>query len=128
MKQLLLEAQRRPEPETKKIREIVSAPISVFFNINKSTPASNKDLVNLKDLADMAKEINGKVTVTGYADSATGSPEYNKKLSEARANNIADKLVEMGVSRDNITTVAEGGVDALSPVSYNRRATVKITE
>jgi len=32
----------------------------------------------------------------------------------------------MGVSRDNIEVVAAGGVNDLSPISYNRRATVAI--
>jgi hypothetical protein len=32
----------------------------------------------------------------------------------------------MGVSRDNIEVVAAGGVQTLSPISYNRRATVAI--
>jgi hypothetical protein len=32
----------------------------------------------------------------------------------------------MGVSRDNIEVVAKGGVADLTPISYNRRATVEI--
>jgi hypothetical protein len=34
----------------------------------------------------------------------------------------------MGVSRDNISTKGNGGVDELSPISFNRRATVKVAE
>ena len=64
--------------------------------------------------------------VTGYADSKTGSASWNKKLSQKRADTVADELVNMGVSRDNIEVVAAGGVNTLSPVSYNRRATVAI--
>jgi hypothetical protein len=32
----------------------------------------------------------------------------------------------MGVDRNNIEIVAAGGVKTLSPISYNRRATVEI--
>jgi hypothetical protein len=32
----------------------------------------------------------------------------------------------MGVSRDKIEIVAKGGVNDLTPISYNRRATVEI--
>jgi hypothetical protein len=32
----------------------------------------------------------------------------------------------MGVSRDNIEIVAKGGVSELTPISYNRRATVEV--
>ena len=66
--------------------------------------------------------------VNGYADSATGKPAYNQQLSEKRAATVADELVKMGVNRDNITTKGNGGVDELSPVSFNRRATVTVVE
>ena len=108
------------------VKNYSNAPMSVFFNINKSTVASRKDLVNVKGLADFAKENNTNLVVTGYADSATGSAAYNQKLSERRAETVANELVKMGVSRDQITTEAKGGVKDLSPISYNRRATVQV--
>lgn len=110
------------------VKNYSNAPMSVFFNINKATVASRKDLVNVKGLADYAKENNVNLVVTGYADSATGSAAYNQKLSERRAETVANELVKMGVSRDQITTEGKGGVKDLSPVSYNRRATVKIAD
>lgn len=110
------------------VKEFVNTPVSVFFNINKSKIASQKDLVNVKAVANYAKDNNAKLEVTGYADSATGSAEYNQKLSEDRANAVADELVKMGIDRSNITTIGKGGVDELSPVSFNRRATVKVAE
>jgi outer membrane protein OmpA-like peptidoglycan-associated protein len=82
--------------------------------------------VNVKELAEYAKENNAKVVVTGYADSKTGTAEFNQALSEKRANAVADELVNMGVSRDNIVVEAKGGVDAIAPFSYNRRVTVKL--
>lgn len=112
--------------ETKVVKEVVAAPVSVFFNIGKSKIASKKDLQNVKDLVEVAKANNSKIVVTGYADSKTGSASWNQKLSQKRAETVADELVNMGVSRDNIEVVAAGGVDTLSPVSYNRRATVAI--
>ena len=112
--------------ETKVVKEVVAAPVSVFFNIGKSKIASKKDLQNVKDLAEVAKANNSKIVVTGYADSQTGSASWNKTLSQKRAETVADELVNMGISRDNIEIVAAGGVDTLSPVSYNRRATVAI--
>ena len=110
------------------VKNYSNAPMSVFFNINKYTVASRKDLVNVKGLADFAKENNTNLVVTGYADSATGSAAYNQKLSERRAETVANELVKMGVSRDQITTEGKGGVKDLSPVSYNRRATVKLAD
>ena len=111
---------------TKTVTKVVAAPVSVFFNIGKAKVASKKDLQNVSDLAKVAKENNAKIVVTGYADSKTGSANYNQKLSEKRAQTVADELVKMGVDRNNIEVVAAGGVTTLSPISYNRRATVEI--
>jgi len=110
----------------KTVTKVVAAPVSVFFNINKSKIASKKDLQNVNDLAKVAKENNSKIVVTGYADNKTGSAAYNQKLSEKRAQTVADELVKMGIDRNNIEIVAAGGVKTLSPISYNRRATVEI--
>ena len=114
--------------EDRTVKEFVTTPISVFFNLDKSVIASQKDLVNVRALAQYAKENNSNLLVTGYADSATGTPKHNQGLSERRANTLADELVKMGISRDNIKTVGKGGVDDLSPISFNRRATVQVTE
>ena len=114
--------------ESKAVKEFVNTPVSVFFNINKTNIASQKDLVNIEGLAKYAKANGAKLKVDGYADSATGNEEINQKLSEGRANAVADELVKMGVDRSKITTQGHGGVDELSPVSFNRRATVQVTD
>lgn len=111
---------------TNGVSSFVGTSSSVFFNINSDKVASRKDLVNVKELAEYAKANNAKIVVTGYADSKTGSAEYNQKLSEKRAETVANELVKMGVNRDNIITEGKGGVMNLSPFSYNRRATVKL--
>lgn len=122
-------ANQKPAPaevKTVTVKEVVAAPVSVFFNIAQSKIASKKDLQNVKELAQVAKDKGGKIVVTGYADSKTGSAALNQKLSQKRAEAVANELVKMGVSRDNIEVVAAGGVNDLSPISYNRRATVAI--
>jgi outer membrane protein OmpA-like peptidoglycan-associated protein len=83
-------------------------------------------MVNLESFAKSAKENNNKILVTGYADSKTGSAEYNQKLSQSRADAVVEALVKFGVDKSMITTQAKGGVDDLSPVDNNRRATVEI--
>ncbi|WP_288146157.1 OmpA family protein [Xylanibacter caecicola] len=128
-------ANQKPAPAapavTKSIKEFITTPVSVFFNISKTDVANPKDLVNVKALAKYAKENNSNILVTGYADSSTGTPAINQKLSENRANQVVEELVKMGVSRDKISTAAKGGVKELgveSPVSFDRRATVQIVE
>ena len=122
----LIKNHKCPEGKTVTVKEVAAAPVSVFFNLGRSNIASRKDLQNVSELAEMAKANNSKLVVTGYADSKTGSAGFNQTLSEKRANTVADELVKMGVSRDNIEVVAKGGVDTLTPISYNRRATVEI--
>ena len=121
-------ANQKPVETPKAVKEFITTPVSVFFNINRINIASQKDLVNVQALAKYAKENNCKLSVTGYADSATGTPAINQKLSEGRAATVTEELVKMGVGRDKITSVGKGGVDELSPISFNRRATVQITD
>ncbi|MBQ6209901.1 MAG: carboxypeptidase regulatory-like domain-containing protein [Prevotella sp.] len=123
-------ANQKPEVKTvEKVvnkTEVLAAPVSVFFNIGEATVANPSDLQNVKDLVKLAKDNNKKIVITGYADSKTGNAEINNALSQKRAEAIADELVKMGVSRDNIKIVSEGGTDALTPNTYNRRAVVSI--
>lgn len=122
----LLKNQKPTAPAVTEKVQLVSTSQSVFFNIGKSKIASRKDLVNVKEVAEYAKANDCKIIVTGYADSKTGSAEYNQRLSENRANVVAEELVKMGVNRDNIIVEGKGGVDVIAPFSYNRRVTVKI--
>ena len=110
------------------IKQFITTPVSVFFNIGKTDVANPKDLVNVEALANYAKTNNSKIMVTGFADSATGTPQINQKLSVKRAEIVKGELIKMGVHADNISTQAHGGVETLSPISFNRRATVQITE
>lgn len=57
-----------------------------------------------------------KVLLEGHTD-ATGSEEYNQKLSEKRAQAVAAELIKMGVSQDRIKTVGYG---ELSPIATNK--------
>ncbi len=121
------EQQAAPTPqEPVTITKIVTAPVSVFFNLNKAVISSQRDLQNVAALVAVAKEQGAKLVVTGYADSQTGSAERNRQLSEQRAEAVVAELLKMGVSRDQIETVAAGGVDTLTPTPYNRRVTVEI--
>ena len=127
LKDMLANQPKQTAPvETKTVTKVVAAPVSVFFNLGQAKVASKKDLQNVSELAKVAKENNSKIVVTGYADSKTGSANFNQKLSEKRANTVVNELVKMGVNRDDIEVVAAGGVATLSPINYNRRATVEI--
>ncbi len=105
---------------------VAGSATSVFFDINSSKLNSQKDLINLESVASAAKNTNAKVVITGAADSKTGSDAYNQQLSEARAQAVADELVNLGVNRDNIETKGIGGVNDVAPYNLNRRAIIEL--
>lgn len=115
-----------PEAKTTTVKEYTGTGASVFFKVNSSKIASKKDLVNVNEIAEFAKNNGSKIVVTGYADSKTGTAKINQALSEARANAVKKELVKMGVDESQIEVVAAGGVDSLNPYNYNRRATVTL--
>jgi OOP family OmpA-OmpF porin len=49
-----------------------------------------------------------RITITGYADSATGNSEINEKLSRQRAAVVVEMLKKAGISADRISYSATG--------------------
>ncbi len=120
------QTQTQIEYRDRVVTQYVGSPASVFFKLGSSKIASRSDLVNVSDLAQIAKEKGLTLVVTGYADSATGTEEINQRLAEQRAAAVAAELEAMGVPASQIEQVAKGGVDTLTPYEYNRRATVTV--
>ena len=121
----LVKAQEALKAEQAKVLNVSQ---SVFFAFNSSKIDSKKEIINLQALADAVKNSNARLNVVGYADSATGSAAYNQKLSEARANAVIDKLVELGVPKAKIVAEGKGGVDTEKPARLNRRVIISIVE
>ena len=81
----LVAAQNQPVAEVTETEVIVPdpdiAPRTVFFKIG-SAEVSPREVMNISYLAKQMQEFpNTTYTVNGYADSATGTPEFNKELS-----------------------------------------------
>jgi outer membrane protein OmpA-like peptidoglycan-associated protein len=127
LRALLAKAEAK-KPEVRVVKEVqfIGTSASVFFNVESSRIASRKDLVNVKEIAEFAKNNGKTLVVTGYADSKTGAPAYNQKLSEKRAATVKKELIKMGVAEDKIVVKSEGGVNIIAPYSYNRRVTVQV--
>lgn len=88
----------------------------------------------LDRVAEVLKQApDAKFTVEGHTDSI-GSEEYNKELSERRAQSVKDYLVEQGIAEANIDTVGKGESNAVtsndSPEgrANNRRVEVVIPD
>ena len=105
---------------------VTAGSTSVFFDLNSAKINSKKDLINLEAIAAAAKNTKATVVVRGSADSKTGSSAYNQKLSESRAQAVADELVSLGVDRAKIQVSGVGGVAKVEPFNLNRRAIVTL--
>ena len=108
--------------------EMVSYPFSIFFHRDSYQLMSNRDLVNLQEIAKVAKERGYKLRLRGSCDSATASPSYNQTLSENRCRRIMLELMEMGIPEDQIILVPVGGIKKLEPTEYDRRVMIELVK
>lgn len=81
----------------------------VVFRIGSAKLEQNQD-INIYNAAKYLQDNpKVKITVTGYADRATGTPAINQRLSEQRAKAVADILInKYGIAKDRITVAADG--------------------
>ena len=96
----------------------VSLSTDVLFGFNQAelTPAGQQ---RLDDLAKNAQGANvEQVVLTGHAD-RIGSENYNKELSEKRAQAVADYLAQKGVDRNRLKVEGKGESE---PVTGNQCA------
>ena len=107
--------------------EVVGAPVYFFFNIGTDHLTDESQLLNIDELAKLAKAYNLKVKIIGAADSATGTNSINEELSSKRADYIMRLMRDRGVASDNIKTSHEGGIDDYTPVQANRNTCVILT-
>lgn len=106
--------------------DIISYPFSIFFNRDSYQLMSRRDLVNLREIAEVAKSNGYKIRLRGSCDSATASAAYNQTLSENRCRKIMMELMEMGISEDQIVLLPMGGVKELDPTEFDRRVLVEL--
>jgi outer membrane protein OmpA-like peptidoglycan-associated protein len=102
----------------------IGSPIYFFFKIDTSDLTESSQLLNLDELARVSKAYHLRVTVTGAADSATGTVPINNSLSASRADYIYNELVKRGVDGSRINKVSEGGIDEYKPTEANRQTKV----
>lgn len=98
---------------------------TVFF-ASASSAVPNKYMVDMRMLVAFAKKNGYKLKVTGYADNATGTADFNLALSRKRAQAVASLLEKLGVSRSDLLIDAVGGKMDADDVKYNRRVTVEL--
>ena len=68
-------------------------------------PESRAELNKLYEF--MKESGDAKVEISGHTDN-TGTPEYNKELSEKRAASVVNYLIERGISPDRLVSAGYG--------------------
>ena len=91
---------------------------AVRFAINSSV-ITNEEMINIYNIAEWMKaNPTCDVVVMGYADKNTGSEEYNKKLSEQRANKVIKVLIKRyNIDASRLKLIANGS--SLQPYPDN---------
>ena len=100
------------------------APILFFFKINSIELIDKQQLVNIKEIAGAVNEFDLNLRIVGAADSKTGTPKGNRKLSVRRAKYIAKLLMKAGVPKEKMIGISQGGINIYKPYTANRHTCV----
>ena len=103
----------------------------ILFDVNKAelTPGSKESLLKIADILKKYSKTN--ITVAGYTDS-TGSADYNRNLSEKRADAVRFFLSDNGIPPNRITARGFGkdnpiaSNDTVEGRAQNRRVELHI--
>lgn len=85
----------------------ITLPVPIFFDWNVDVPPPEAANVVSQIAGNMGACGWTSLTVTGHAD-RSGSDDYNQRLSERRARNIAAMLTGQGVPSESVTVEAKG--------------------
>lgn len=101
-------------------------PIYFFFKLGRAELTDDSQLINLDELARVAVAHGLDLRIVGAADSATGSPAVNERLSHDRAAFIAAELQKRGVEVSHMKGVSAGGISEYARPEQNRYTRVAI--
>lgn len=104
----------------------LGAPIYFFFELGTDNLVEESQLVNIDEIARVAKKYGLKIEITGAADKATGTEMINSNLGSLRASFIAGCLKERGIKKSLIKTFSKGGIDDYTPGKANRHTIVRL--
>lgn len=106
--------------------ECIGSPVYFFFSLNSDRLTDASQMLNLDELARVAKKHGLSVRVTGAADSSTGTAAVNDSLSASRAAYIATELERRGIPAGRVTKAGRGGIADHVPTEANRHTKVEL--
>jgi len=100
-----------PAPVPAAVADVV-VPNVVFFRLNSANIDRNQE-INIFNTAEYLKaNSSAKVKIVAYADKQTGTADYNMKLSEKRAKNVAKALIEKyNISSSRVSVEWKGSTE-----------------
>lgn len=111
----------KPEPKPQPVKKVEPMTQNIFFLIDQAKIRTSEQAKIDQLVAYMKQNAKTKVTLTGYADAATGSKAYNSRLSRLRAEAVSKALQQAGISADRITVDYKGDtVQPFDKVAENR--------
>jgi len=114
-----------PAPEPVKVQPMKQ---NIFFLINSSEIRSSEQGKVNHLIAYLKEHTDAKVSLCGYADKNTGNARINKKLSQERAEAVAEALKAEGIAADRITIDYKGDTEQPFNVIEENRVTICIAE
>ena len=113
---------------SQKTKVTIGVPIYFYFKLNTAKLVDKTQLVNLDEIAKIAKEQNLTIHISGAADKATGSDKRNRHLSIERAKYICKQLMKRGISKDSMKATSLGGINQFSPKEANRFGVILLSQ
>jgi outer membrane protein OmpA-like peptidoglycan-associated protein len=104
----------------------------VYFGFDRADLTAAAESV-ISDVVTAVSGTGRQISLVGHTDTV-GSLQYNQRLSERRANNVARRMVELGIPQGDITTAGrswtEPAVDTGPNVRepLNRRVEITVSE
>ncbi|MDO9711159.1 OmpA family protein [Paracraurococcus lichenis] len=88
----------------------------VFFDWDRADLTARAREIITEAAQNSRRVSSTRIEVAGHAD-RSGTPQYNQRLSQRRADNVAAELVRQGISRNEITVTAYGESRPLVPTA-----------
>jgi outer membrane protein OmpA-like peptidoglycan-associated protein len=120
-------ANQEPKVVEKIVEKIVEKPTQgagafvsnvVFFRLNSAVIDKNQEVSIFNTAKYLQDNPSKKVKIVGYADRQTGTPSINMKLSERRAKNVANALInKYNIASSRVTVEWKG--DTEQPYAEN---------
>lgn len=121
--QHLAETPQTPREQPARQKEEIRRDIHFLINSDKVDEVGQRKIAELADF--LNRHPDSSVTIEGYADRGTGSPAYNKAISERRALAVFNLLTRRhGIAAHRVTYTFKGDTVQVFPSNDDNRVAI----